>query len=414
MRNLPSASRLILVAVALSLLLPCSCAHSKKEREKRAEEKRRQEAREQLKDDLKQMVEESLESQRQGPSRPLGDPQSLADLKQQGRGLLKQIRERLQAELTTVVAREFGPMKAAQVESIMVAALDKKGRVVEIPMSVETRQLRMLSDPVNASKTRSILTTEELALPLYDDLPSAIAPTETKECRRSYLGDAASAIAMEAKLVVTLKGGEWVEPQGNERVANAIAIRGLDLDRGLLPNSNKTYDDTMYIILEKAEEDPEVYEYRMTTESSSEKQGVGRLKSKQVKYYRGLHRGKDPAYRLKGNVAEGTRQGLKGTHKIVGANIHSAYSRRTITSETPLSPKVSLGCQAIAASKSAFEQSLVFFLDKKGVKEFPYTIVDGDELALLDRTLQEKQRPSVLVRRVLRPEAPKWALKSAE
>ena len=41
MRKLSSRSRLILAVVIFSLLLPCSCAHSKKERERRAEEKRR-------------------------------------------------------------------------------------------------------------------------------------------------------------------------------------------------------------------------------------------------------------------------------------------------------------------------------------------------------------------------------------
>ena len=46
----------------------------------------------------------------------------------------------------------------------------------------------------------------------------------------------------------------------------------------------------------------------------------------------------------------------------------------------------------VAASKRAFERSLVVFLDNKGIKQFPYTIVDGEELALLDRTLLERQR----------------------
>jgi len=236
-------------------------------------------------------------------------------------------------------------------------------------------------------------------------VPSTIAPAESEDFRRIYTGDAASAIGMEAKLLVTLKGGEWLEPEREGRVANAVAVRGLDLTRGLVSNSNKTYDDTMYVVLEEPGGEAEVYEYRMTTESSSSEPGVGRLSSKQVTYVRGLHRGKDPAYRLKGNYAEGTRRGQKGTHRIVGANMHSAYSRRPINSETPLSPKVSLGCQVVAAGKRAFERSLVSFLDSKGIKQFPYTIVDGEELALLDRALIEKRRESVLVRRVPREQA---------
>jgi hypothetical protein len=179
----------------------------------------------------------------------------------------------------------------------------------------------------------------------------------------------------------------------------------LDLKRGLVANSNERYDDTLYVVLEAFEAAPEVYEYRMTTESSSDEKGVGRLKSLQVTYVRGLHRRKDPAYRLKGNVAEGTREGLEGTYDIVGANIHSAYSKRPIDGDTPLKPNVSLGCQVVAASKSAFEKSLVFPLDKKGVKQFPYTIVDGAELALFNQTLLEHQQHSVLVHRLPRPEA---------
>jgi hypothetical protein len=210
---------------------------------------------------------------------------------------------------------------------------------------------------------------------------------------------------MEARLLVTLKGGEWSAPQAEQRGANAVAVRGLDMDRGLIANSNKTYDDTMYVILEGGETGTEVYEYRLTTESSDERRGVGRLDAKQVQYVRGLHKGKDPGYRLKTNAAEGSRQGLEGTFQIVGANIHSAYARQPIDSATPLKPNVSLGCQVVASGKRAFEQTLVFVLDKKGIQTFPYTIVNGEELAALDAALQQSRRRSVLVHLVSRPAA---------
>ncbi len=390
------------VAAAVVCLLLCTCAHRDDERPSKKAREQEQVDLEQLKDEFQQILEKRLEEQRAGGRRPLTGAEALADLRRTGRAMMGDIRKLIRAELVNVVEREFGPQRALQVDRILLQAMDKKGRVIEIPMDVETRPLRYLADPANAPKTQTVLAPDSFALALYEDLPRPIAPKESKVFRRIYTGDAADAIGMEAKLLVTLKGGEWAEPEGEERAANAVAVRGLDLDRGLLDNGNKTYDDTMYIIVEQSGGESEVYEYRMTTESSSEKEGVGRLDSKQVKYVRGLHRGKDPAYRLKGNQAEGTRLGRKGKHKIVGANMHSAYTKRTITSETPLSPNVSLGCQVVAASKSAFEESLVSFLDKKGVNEFLYTIIDGEELAVLDRALLQNKRWSVLMHGVAR------------
>jgi len=356
----------------------------------------------QLRAELRRVVAERLERRRKGLPPRTGDSTTLADLKRRGRELFGEVRAQIQADFRRTVEREFGPMQALREEQVMLEAVDEHGVKTEVPVLVETRPLRSLTVPQNRAKAYRMLGTDDLAWTLYEGIPRPVSPAESKGFRRIYTGEAASAVAMEAKLLVTLKGGEWVEPNGRGRVANAVAVRGLDLDRGLQTNGNKTYDDTMYVVAEDRDGGTEVYEYRMTTESSSEERGVGRLDSRQVTYVRGLHRGKDPAYRLKGNVAEGTRRGLEGKHSITGANVHSAYTRRTITSETPLSPRVSLGCQVVAASKSAFEQSLVFFLDKKGIKQFPYTIVDGKELAVLDKALRDSQKASVLAHGVPR------------
>ena len=110
-----------------------------------------------------------------------------------------------------------------------------------------------------------------------------------------------------------------------------------------------------------------------------------------------MHRGKDPGYRLKGDAADGTRTGLEGTQRILGANIHSAYAKRAIDSDTPLNPDVSLGCQVVATSKKDFEKFLVAFLDERHINEFPYAIIEGDELATLDRALAERGKHSLLV-----------------
>jgi hypothetical protein len=217
-----------------------------------------------------------------------------------------------------------------------------------------------------------------------------------------YTGQSAVAIATEARLLVALKGGIWRESSAGEAVANAVAVRGLDLELGLKGNSNRTYDDTLFVVVEAPGAAVEAYEYRLTTESSSTRRGVGRLDSKQVKYLRGLHKGKDPAYRLLGDKATGTRVGREGTYEILGANIHSAYTSQEISSETPLATNVSLGCQVVAASKRAFEKSLVSLLDSKRIKEFPYMIVDDEELALVDRSLRANGKASVLVAAVPR------------
>jgi hypothetical protein len=325
-------------------------------------------------------------------------------LQERARVIAEQIRERVLTRLQEAIQQNMGPMQALQWETVPLEAVDRKGNIVDIPMNIPTRPLRTLTIPDNTMKTNYIVgSTDNLALTLYDNLPREVEPEETAIFERAYVGEDARAVEAEARLLVSLKGGEWVEPTDGERVANAVAIRGLDLDEGLKPNGNKTYDDTMYLVITEPGHEVEAYEYRMTTESSSTQRGVGRLDSKQVWYVRGLHRGKDPAYRLKGSVAEGTRAGLAGSYQIAGANIHSAYSRRTIDSETPLSPNVSLGCQVIAAGKTQFEKSMVKVLDAKSIKEFPYTIVDGEELSVLDNALAQRQRQSILVHGVPRP-----------
>lgn len=353
-----------------------------------------------LRQELRQVLQQQLQNAPSGAAPLRGDA-----LKERAREIGRQLRDRLLARFLEVTERELGPMQALRFEAVPLEALDERGRVVEVPVNVQTRPLRRLTDAAVAPKFRFVMGADDLALSIYDALPRSVEPADAEPFRRTYTGEAAEAIATEAKVIVALKGGEWREPQGPEPVANAVAVRGLDLDRGLLSNGNKTYDDTLYIVVDAAGV-TEVHEYRMTTESSSEKRGVGRLDAKQVVYVRGLHKGKDPGYRLKEESAEGTRTGLEGTYRITGANIHSAYAKRPIDSTTPLSPNVSLGCQVIAAGKRPFEKELVFFLDEKGVKEFPYTIVDGEELSALDHALLQQQRQSILAHAIPRPAAP--------
>ena len=336
------------------------------------------------------------------PGDASGKAASRDALRKRAQELLAIFRKRVHSDMMARIERDFGLNAPLRSESVQLEAEDEHGRIVEVPVSVETRELRSLTLPSNRAKMHALMGEEDLTLALYSGAPETIAPRESKGFMRAYAGEEASALAMEAKLVITLKGGEWVESDGSGTVANAIAVRGLDMDQGLHDNTNKRYDDTMFVIVEDAQGTFSAYEYRMTTESSSEKRGVGRLDSKQVIYVRGLHRGVDPAYKLKGGAAEGTRVQMEGDFKILGANVHSAYSRRPITSETPLKENVSLGCQVVAASKSDFEKSMVYALDKLGVKEFPYTIVDEEELAFLDESLQEKGKRSLLVHAVSR------------
>ncbi|GMW02871.1 MAG: hypothetical protein AMXMBFR84_40070 [Candidatus Hydrogenedentota bacterium] len=347
-------------------------------------------------DELKALLEQELRDSASGKDEDTGKKRHVD---RQGRAaeLIQLIQDRILERIQSEIIREFGSIPSLAPEPVELEAVDRDGNNVLVPFSALARPLRALNIPEYNERAFSVLQTDGLTLALYDALPVAVDPEEEKNFWRIYTGADAEALAAEAKLVVSLKGGEWRAPQAGETVANAIAVRGLDLIKGLQTNSNKTYDDTMYVFVRAADAPTEVYEYRMTTESSSNKQGVGRLSAMQVIYVRGLHRGKDPAYRLKGNAAEGTREGLEGTHQILGANVHSAYSKREIDSSTPLQPNVSLGCQVVAASKRDFEKHVIGVLDDKGVKEFPYTIIEGDELEVLDRALTSRGRHSILV-----------------
>lgn len=355
-------------------------------------------------DELRQEVLKYLEGRMAAPGeeKSADTAQKKDAWRQRAQELVSLFRKRIHEELMARIEQDFGVNAPLQSETVSLEALDERGRTVEVPVSVETRELRSLTLPANRAKMHALMGEEDLTLALYSGAPATIAAQESKGFMRAYIGEEAEALAMEAKLVITLKGGEWVESGGSGTVANAIAIRGLDMDQGLHDNTNKRYDDTMFVIVEDVSGAYSAYEYRMTTESSSERRGVGRLDSKQVIYVRGLHRGVDPAYKLKGGAAEGTRVQMEGDFKIVGANVHSAYSKRPITSDTPLKENVSLGCQVVAASKPDFEKSMVYALDKLGVKEFPYTIVDEEELAFLDQSLQEKGKRSLLVHAVSR------------
>ncbi|MFO7973909.1 MAG: hypothetical protein R6V12_04665 [Candidatus Hydrogenedentota bacterium] len=323
-------------------------------------------------------------------------------LNEGARVLAKALSNRMGIDFQERVYQMFGAPAPLKDETVMLEAVDKKGNVTEVPVVVPTRELRSLTDRNVAQKAFRLVSEDEVATEFYKKVPEPVKAGAETTFQRVYGEVDATAISMEMRLIVALKGGEWDEPEGNKPAANAIAVRGLDFKKGLLENSNKTYDDTMYVAVEKSSEPPEVFEYRMTTESSSEDRGVGRLKSKQVIYVRGKHRGTDPAYRLLGNAAPGTRVGLEGEHQITGANIHSAYTKRLIDSETPLQPNVSLGCQVVATSKSEFEKAMVKPLDRREVKRFLYTIVDDAELREFNRILSSQGAESVLVYTVAR------------
>lgn len=334
-----------------------------------------------------------------------GEVVGMPRLQAQIADLRADLHERIQEDFSTNVEQQLGLAQPLEEETIALEAVDADGNVVEVPYTTTVRPLRSLTEARVQHGAKSLMDSGSLALDLYEAVPEPIIVDERLPFRRHYTGEHAKAIAMEARLVVELKGGEWAEPPTGGKVANAIAIRGLDLDRGLSENTNLHYDDSLFVVIEYSDDTAEVYEYRMTTESSSSKKGVGRLQSRQVTYVRGLHRGKDPAYRLVGNRARGTRAGLEGEHDITGANIHSAYSRRPITSDSPLAENVSLGCQVVAASKSDFESSMVRTLDKKGVKRFLYTIVGNDEVDVFRKLVEDGGKNSVIVSGLPRPGA---------
>ncbi|MBM3289946.1 MAG: hypothetical protein FJY92_07320 [Candidatus Hydrogenedentes bacterium] len=352
------------------------------------------------------LVEQQLHAGATKGKSKSGGAESVEDrLKRRVREIGEEIRQRIFAGMQRLIDERLGPRQAVESETVMLDTLGKRGAIVQTPITVKMRPLRLLSEPANAEQATSIVAAEGFAISLYEDVPSPVSPVSPLDDEgfwRTYGGDNARAIKTEAKLLVSMKGGDWTECDGTRPAANVVAVRGLDLALGLKPNGNQTYDDTMYAIVDAPNADTEVFEYRMTTESSSAGRGVGRLASRQVTYVRGLHRGTDPAYRLKDDSAEGTRTGTQGTVKILGANIHSAYAKKTIDSTTPLAPNVSLGCQVVASGKKDFEKALVQLLDKKGVKEFLYTIVDGDELQVLDNALEQKSMKSVLAHGIAR------------
>ena len=400
-------ARLFLAALAVLLLILPYCATAPKpETERPPEKKAFSGASSRIAGILREMSEvrkaQPPEGEANADAAASGQSALEQRLNKRAQILAKAVSREMGVDFETRVYQMFGAPEPIKDETVLLEAVDDKGNVSEVPVVVQTRQLRSLTDQAVAVKAMRLAGEEQLATEFYKEVPEPVQAATASAFRRVYEEVDAQAIAMEARLIVMLKGGEWAAPESKKPVANAIAVRGLDFEKGLKENWNKTYDDTMYLVLETATGPAEVYEYRMTTESSSESKGVGRLESKQVTYVRGKHRGTDPGYRLQGNAAPGTRVGIKGAQQITGANIHSAYSKRPINSETPLQPNVSLGCQVVAASKQDFEKSLVQTLDQRGVKQFLYTIVDDAELAELNKILESQGVKSVLASAVSR------------
>jgi len=398
-------ARLRRVVLILTLVAGFSqCAHTpQQERTEDAEasaaaQKRRVELIEGLAERLRQIDT----AQGAAGNQPAGTGRPADRMQQTVQALAEAIRQRLQADMATRVESYFGLPAPVQVETVPLEAEDENGQIVEVPVEVETRPLRSLTAPEHTAAYKALLETDPAATAIYAELPEVVAGKTARPFLRVYEGDEAAAIAAEAQLIVTLKGGAWLEPDGKGPAANAVAVRGLDFERGLKPNGATTYDDTLYVVVTPPGGATKVFEYRMTTESSSTDKGVGRLEARQVTYVRGLHRKKDPAYQLKTGEAPGTRQGMEGTYSILGANIHSAYSRRPIDSSTPLAPNVSLGCQVIAAGKSEFEADMVKAFDALKVKSFPYTIVSNDEMDFFEASVRNAGYRSILAQAVRR------------
>ncbi|HOF42041.1 MAG TPA: hypothetical protein PLD73_18375, partial [Candidatus Hydrogenedentes bacterium] len=396
-----------LTALVMLLLLLPECATAPKQAPKPSPEKKGLSGvTSRISDILREMSEirraESSDDETYPDTAASGQSRLEQRLNRQAQVLARAASRQMGVDFEARMYQMFGAPEPLKDETVMLEAIDSKGQVSQVPLVIQTRQLRSLTDANVAMKAMRLVGEDEFITASYKEVPEPVeAETESLFCR-VYEEAAAQAIAMEARLIVMLKGGEWTVPEGKKPVANAIAIRGLDFEKGQKKNWNKTYDDTMYLVLESASAPPEVFEYRMTTESSSESKGVGRLESKQVTYIRGKHRGTDPAYRLQGNAAPGTRLGLEGEQQITGANIHSAYSKQPIDSETPLQPNVSLGCQVVAASKRDFEKALVQALDKRGVTQFLYTIVDDAELVEFNRILESRGVTPILADAVSR------------
>ncbi len=132
-----------------------------------------------------------------------------------------QLIERVQSELQSAIVKEFGPPQSARNEEVALEALDSRGNVIEVPVTVETRPLRRISDRDNAARLPMVLGLGRPVVAGYEGLLGRVTSTDSGFYRRIYTGDAADAIALESRTLVLLKGGECKKP----RINNASPMR---------------------------------------------------------------------------------------------------------------------------------------------------------------------------------------------
>jgi len=185
-----------------------------------------------LREELQDILADQIRQRRSGelPGTESGERGPLAQaVRNRAEEVMAELRQRLRDDMNVAVQEMFGLPEPLREERVRLEAVDAEGNVREAPVVVQTRKLRSLTAPDVSRKTFRLLSEDGLALELYEGIPEPIEPEQSMRFLRAYTGDDAEAIAMEARLIVTLKGGEWAEPEGDKPAGNAIAVRGLDL-----------------------------------------------------------------------------------------------------------------------------------------------------------------------------------------
>ena len=273
---------------------------------------------------------------------------------------------------------------------------DQNGKPVTVAYNTEGRELRNLEDQQYQQKTESLLKSDEgqELLGGNKDVTADIRKTRTattpssKWCRE-YNGETAEQIRRECMALVKIKGGVWNEAKDGQPAVNAVAIRGRDFTQGLKSqNSSKTFDDSVFVVKEEkvnGKTQTTVREFRATTESSSDQDGVAKILAKQYIFNESTFKdGKEPCYRVKGNFADCVRQGQeeKGVQQAGGILIHQGWvDGASVNSDTTLFSNVSLGCQALACKREQFVKDFMGFIQP--AKNLTYTVADCSEAKLI-------------------------------
>ena len=184
-------ARLFLAALAVLLLILPYCATAPKpETERPPEKKAFSGASSRIAGILREMSEvrkaQPPEGEANADAAASGQSALEQRLNKRAQILAKAVSREMGVDFETRVYQMFGAPEPIKDETVLLEAVDDKGNVSEVPVVVQTRQLRSLTDQAVAVKAMRLAGEEQLATEFYKEVPEPVQAETASAFRRVY------------------------------------------------------------------------------------------------------------------------------------------------------------------------------------------------------------------------------------